>query len=52
MIALLKVGDTFSGADFAHEDEQGAQIARIEFLIVGNKIYGLRSAPSSRKHQP
>jgi hypothetical protein len=45
-IAPLKAGETFSGIGFTYKDEQGAPIARIEFLIVGDKIYGLRSAPT------
>jgi Family of unknown function (DUF6152) len=42
----LKVGDTFRGIGFTYKDEQGAQVTRIEYLIVGNKTYGLRSAPA------
>jgi hypothetical protein len=45
-IEPLKVGDTFSGVGFTYKDEQGAQVARIEFLVVGDKVYGLRSAPA------
>jgi Family of unknown function (DUF6152) len=42
----LKVGDTFTGIGFTYKNEQGAQVARIEYLIVGEKVYGLRSAPA------
>jgi hypothetical protein len=41
----LKVGDTFRGIGFTYKDEQGAQVTRIEFLLVGDKTYGLRSSP-------
>jgi hypothetical protein len=44
-IDALKTGDTFTGIGFTYKDEAGAQIARIEFLIVSDKVYGLRSAP-------
>ncbi|MGL5001799.1 MAG: DUF6152 family protein [Casimicrobium sp.] len=42
----LKAGDTFRGIGFTYKDEQGAQVTRIEYLIVGEKVYGLRSAPA------
>lgn len=42
----IKAGDTFRGIGFTYKNEQGAQVTRIEFLIVGEKIYGLRSAPA------
>jgi hypothetical protein len=45
-IEPLKAGDTFRGVGFTYKDEQGAQVTRIEYLIVGEKIYGLRSAPA------
>jgi hypothetical protein len=45
-IEPLKVGDTFTGVGFTYKDEQGAQVARIEYLIVGDKVYGLRSSPA------
>jgi hypothetical protein len=45
-IEPLKVGDTFTGIGFTYKDEQGAQVARIEYLIVGEKVYGLRSSPA------
>jgi hypothetical protein len=45
-IEPLKVGETFSGIGFTYKNEQGAQVARIEFLIVGDRVYGLRSAPA------
>ncbi len=41
----LKAGDLFSGIGFTYKDEVGAQVARIEFLFVGEKTYGLRSSP-------
>jgi Family of unknown function (DUF6152) len=41
-----KVGDTIAAVGFTFKDEKGASIARIEYLIVGDKIYGLRSMPA------
>lgn len=40
-----KVGDTIAAVGFTFKDEKGASIARIEYLIVGEKLYGLRSMP-------
>lgn len=44
-VAPLKAGDTFQGIGFTYKDEQGAQVTRIEYLLVGDKTYGLRSSP-------
>ncbi len=44
-VAPLKAGDAFQGIGFTYKDEQGAQVTRIEFLLVGDKTYGLRSSP-------
>jgi hypothetical protein len=41
-----KVGDTIAAVGFTFKDEKGASIARIEYLIVGEKLYGLRSMPA------
>jgi hypothetical protein len=41
----LKVGDKFQAIGFTYKDEQGAQVTRIEYLLVGEKTYGLRSSP-------
>ncbi len=44
-IAPLNAGDTFTGVGFTFKGEQGPQTTRIEYLIVGDKTYGLRSSP-------
>ncbi len=44
-ISEPKVGDTIAAVGFTFKDEKGASIARIEYLIAGDKIYGLRSMP-------
>jgi hypothetical protein len=41
-----KVGDTIAAVGYTFKDEKGASIARIEYLIVGDKLYGLRSMPA------
>jgi hypothetical protein len=40
-----KVGDSLAVLGFTFAGEQGAAILRAEYLFVGNKVYGLRSAP-------
>ena len=37
--------DTVAAVGFTFKDEQGAALARIEYLMVGEKLYGLRSMP-------
>ena len=44
-VSAPKVGDTVAAVGFTFKDEQGAALARIEYLTVGEKIYGLRSMP-------
>ncbi len=44
-VSAPKVGDTVAAVGFTFKDEQGAALARIEYLIVGEKLYGLRSMP-------
>ena len=44
-VSAPKVGDTVAAVGFTFKDEKGASLARIEYLIVGEKIYGLRSMP-------
>lgn len=41
-----KVGETVAAVGFTFKDEKGASLARIEYLIVGDKMYGLRSMPA------
>ena len=41
-----KVGDAIAAVGFTFKDEKGAPLARIEYLLVGDKIYGLRSMPA------
>lgn len=41
-----KVGDTVAAVGFTFKGEAGASLARIEYLMVGDKIYGLRSMPA------
>jgi Family of unknown function (DUF6152) len=40
-----KVGDTIAAVGYTFKDEKGASLARIEYLMVGEKLYGLRSMP-------
>ncbi len=40
-----KVGDMIAAVGFTFKDEKGASLARIEYLMVGDKLYGLRSMP-------
>jgi Family of unknown function (DUF6152) len=41
-----KVGDFIAAIGYTFKDEKSASIARIEYLIVGEKLYGLRSMPA------
>jgi len=45
-IAEIKAGDTVSAVGFTHKDEAGDPVLRVEFLYVGNNVYGLRSSPA------
>ena len=48
-VAKPQVGDTFAAVGYTFKDEKkhdGKQIARVEYLIVGDKLYGLRSMPA------
>jgi hypothetical protein len=42
-----KVGDTIAAVGFTYKDEKGEARARIEYLIAGDKTYGLRSMPAA-----
>jgi len=41
-----KVGDIIEVVAYTFKNEVGAAIARVEYLIVGDKIFGLRSMPA------
>jgi hypothetical protein len=41
-----KVGDTASAVAYTFPDEKGEMFARVEYLILGGQLYGLRSNPA------
>ncbi|HRA61974.1 MAG: hypothetical protein KBF63_16225 [Rhodoferax sp.] len=41
-----KVGDTVAAVAYSFADEKGEMFARVEFLIIGQQLYGLRSNPA------
>jgi len=41
-----KVDDIMEAVGYTFKNESGAAIARVEYLIVGDKIFGLRSMPA------
>ncbi len=41
-----KVGDTIEAVAYTFKDEKGDMFARVEYLIVDGKLYGLRSNPA------
>ena len=41
-----KVGDTVAAVAYSFKDEKGEAFARVEYLIIGDKFYGLRSLPA------
>jgi hypothetical protein len=45
-VAPLKVGDSLAVLGFTFAGEQGGAVLRAEYLFVGGKVYGLRSAPA------
>ncbi|MFN8986107.1 MAG: DUF6152 family protein [Burkholderiales bacterium] len=45
-VAQPKVGDTIEAVAYTFKDEKGAAVARVEYLISGDKLYGLRSMPA------
>ena len=45
-IAQPNVGDTIAAIGYTFKDEKGAAFARLEYLIVGERLYGLRSNPA------
>ena len=44
-VAQPKVGDTVEAVAYTFKNEVGAAIARVEYFIVGDKLFGLRSMP-------
>lgn len=42
----IKAGDTVELVGFTFKGEQGDPIVRVEYLFVGDKVYGLRSSPA------
>lgn len=41
-----KVGDTVAAVAYSFPDEKGDMFARVEYLIIGGQLYGLRSNPA------
>ena len=41
-----KVGDTIEAVAYTFKDEKGDMFARVEYLIIEGKLYGLRSNPA------
>jgi len=41
-----KVGDSIAAVAFSFKDEKGEAFARVEYLFVGDRIFGLRSSPA------
>lgn len=41
-----KVGDTAAAVAYSFPDEKGEMFARVEYLIIGQQLYGLRSNPA------
>lgn len=40
-----KIGDTVAAICYSFKDEKGEAFARVEYLIIGDRMYGLRSNP-------
>lgn len=48
-IVALKAGDTMAAIGFAYKDEKGEKgdaRARIDYLLMGESMYGIRSMPA------
>jgi hypothetical protein len=45
-VAPIKVGDTVAMLGFTFAGEKGDAILRVEYLFVGDQVYGLRSSPA------
>ncbi|MCY7387788.1 MAG: hypothetical protein LH481_06955 [Burkholderiales bacterium] len=41
-----KIGDSVAAVAYSFKDEKGASFARVEYLIIADKLYGLRSLPA------
>ena len=41
-----KVGDSVAAVAYTFKDEKGSSFARVEYLIIGDQLYGLRSNPA------
>lgn len=41
-----KTGDTVAAVGYTFKDEKGAAFSRVEYLLIGNQAYGLRSNPA------
>ncbi|MBL8512959.1 MAG: hypothetical protein JNJ55_03135 [Betaproteobacteria bacterium] len=41
-----KVGDTVAAVGYTFLDEKGPQLMRVEYLILGTALFGLRSMPA------
>jgi hypothetical protein len=40
-----RIGDSVAAVAYTFKDENGAALARVEYLLIGDKIFGLRSLP-------
>ena len=41
-----KVGDSVAAVAYSFKEEKGDAFARVEYLIIGGQLYGLRSSPA------
>ena len=41
-----KIGDAVAAVCYSFKDEKGEAFARVEYLMIGDKMYGLRSNPA------
>lgn len=42
----VKVGDSIAMVGFTFQGERGEPVLRVEYLLLGDKTYGLRSSPA------
>ena len=42
----IKAGDAVQAVGFTSKDEAGEPVMRVEYLYLGNNVYGLRSSPA------
>lgn len=45
-VTPLKAADEIALLGFTFKDEQGPAILRVEYLLVGSQVFGLRSSPA------